>query len=93
MTVQQLTPELAQHLGFDSNAKGVVISAVEPNSPADNAGLRPGDLIVEANRHKIEDLQGYQKTIESVKPGENLLLLVQRSSGTFFVVLQSPQNQ
>jgi serine protease Do len=93
LTVQQLTPELAQHLGFDSNAKGVVISAVEPSSPADTAGLQPGDLIVEANRQKVESLEDYQQAVNSVKTGENLLLLVQRSSGTFFVVLQSPQNQ
>jgi serine protease Do len=71
----------------------VVISAVEPSSPADNAGLQPGDLIVEANRQKVESLEDYQQAVNSVKTGENLLLLVQRSSGTFFVVLQSPQNQ
>ncbi len=93
MTVQQLTPDLAQHLGFDSNAKGVVISAVEPGSPADDAALRPGDLIVEANRHKVKDFQDYQQAIQGVKPGENLLLLVQRDSGTFFVVLQAPKDQ
>ena len=93
MTVQQLTPELAQRLGFDSNAKGVVVSAVQPGSPADAANLRPGDLIVEANRHKVEDLQGYQQAIKGVKPGDNLLLLVQRDSGSFFVVLQSSKNQ
>jgi serine protease Do len=93
MTVQQLTPELAQRLGYDSNAKGVVISAVQPGSPADLAHLRPGDLIVEANRHKIEDIQGYQQAVKSVKPGNNLLLLVQRDSGSFFVVLQSSKNQ
>jgi serine protease Do len=93
MTVQQLTPELAQRLGFDSNAKGVVVSAVQPGSPADAANLRPGDLIVEANRHKIEDLQGYQQAVKGVKPGNNLLLLVQRDSGSFFVVLQSSKNQ
>ncbi|MFY9707191.1 MAG: DegQ family serine endoprotease [Desulfobacterales bacterium] len=93
MTVQQLTPELAQRLGFDSNAKGVVVSEVQPGSPADAANLRPGDLIVEANRHKVEDLQGYQQAIKGVKPGDNLLLLVQRDSGSFFVVLQSSKNQ
>ncbi|MFZ0240856.1 MAG: DegQ family serine endoprotease [Desulfobacterales bacterium] len=93
MDVQQLTPELAQRLGFDSNAKGVVISAVQPGSAADSAGLRPGDLIVEANRHKVDDLQGYQQAIKNVKPGSNLLLLVQRDSGSFFVVLQPEQNQ
>jgi serine protease Do len=93
MTVQQLTPELAQRLGFDSNAKGVVVSAVQPGSPADAANLRPGDLIVEANRHKIEDLQEYQQDVKGVKPGDNLLLLVQRDSGSFFVVLQSSKNQ
>ena len=93
MTVQQLTPELAQRLGFDSNAKGVVISAVQSGSPADLANLRPGDLIVEANRHKIQDIQGYQQAVKGVKPGKNLLLLVQRDSGSFFVVLQSSKNQ
>lgn len=93
MEVQQLTPELAQRLGFDSKAKGVVISAVQPGSPADEANLRPGDLIVEANRHKVEDLQGYQQAMKGMKPGDNMLLLVQRDSGTFFVVLQPSKNQ
>jgi serine protease Do len=93
MTVQQLTPQLAQRLGFDANAKGVVVSAVQPGSPADAANLRAGDLIIEANRHKIEDLQDYQQAVKGVKPGNNLLLLVQRDSGSFFVVLQSSKNQ
>jgi len=70
-----------------------VVSAVQPGSPADAANLRPGDLIVEANRHKIEDLQEYQQAVKGVKPGNNLLLLVQRDSGSFFVVLQSSKNQ
>jgi serine protease Do len=89
MQVQQLTPELAQRLGFDADAKGVVISAVQPGSPADEAGLRPGDLIIEVDRHKIKDLSGYQQAVKDLKSGDNLLLLVQRDTGSFFVVLQS----
>ena len=93
LSVQDITPELAQHLGLNPGEKGVVVTDVEPESPAAEAGLRPGDVIKEVNRQPIENAVGYNTVIENVKEGESVLLLVKRGSGTLFVVLKSSPNK
>ena len=90
MTVQELTPPLAQQLGLEPGTTGVVISDIKQGSPAAEAGLRPGDLIMEVNRKGINKLNDYQQALKQVKKGGNLLLLVQRGSGAFYAVLTPP---
>ena len=90
MMVQELTPQLAQKLKLEPGTTGVVISDVNEGSPAAEAGLRPGDLITEVNRTAVQNMNDYQQALKKVKNGENLLLLVKRGSGTFYVVLTPP---
>ncbi len=87
MVVQELTPQLAQQLGLESGTTGVVISDIKEGSPAAVAGLLPGDLITEINRKGIKNLNDYQQTLKQIKKGENLLLLIKRSDGAFYVVI------
>src|SRR3990172_5104825 len=61
LTVQTLTPDIAQNLGVGEDVKGVVVTTVEPGTSADDAGLRRGDIILEVNRQAIEDLGDYRK--------------------------------
>jgi serine protease Do len=89
LTVQDITPELAQQLGLDSEEKGAVISGVEPGSPAAEAGLRTGDVIKEVNHHGVRDLDDYSRALEKAKGDRTVLFLVQRGSGTLYVVLKS----
>jgi serine protease Do len=90
MTVQELTPQLAQQLDLKPGTTGVVISDISEGSPAAEAGLRPGDLITEVNRTAILNLSDYQRALQQVKTGENLLLLVKRTGGSFYTVLTPP---
>jgi serine protease Do len=46
LTLAPLTPDVSSQLNLPSSATGAVITAVKPNSPADVAGLQPGDLLV-----------------------------------------------
>jgi serine protease Do len=93
MMVQELTPQLAQQLGLEQGTSGVVISNIQEGSPAAEAGLRPGDLITEVNRTAVNNLSDYQQALQKVKKGENLLLLVKRAAGSFYVVLTSPAKE
>ncbi len=92
MNVQEFTPQLAQQLGLEPGTAGVLISTVDDGSPADAAGLRPGDLITEINRKAIKNLNDYQQALQKVKKGDNLLLLVKRAAGSFYTVLTPSAN-
>ena len=53
MSLQPLTKELAEQFGVKSDS-GVVISDIEPGSAAEEAGLEPGDVILEAAGKKVD---------------------------------------
>jgi serine protease Do len=89
LTVQSLTPEIAENLGVE-NAKGVVVTAVEPGSSADEAGLRRGDVILEVNRQAVEDGDTYKAALKKVEKGKNVLFLVRRGENTIFLALKPP---
>ncbi|MCD6255791.1 MAG: DegQ family serine endoprotease [Deltaproteobacteria bacterium] len=91
LKVEELTPYLAQRLGV-KRIHGVVITYVVQGSPAHEAGLSRGDIILKINRHPIEDLNDYQDIINSAKPGDTLLFLIERREGTLFVALKVPKD-
>jgi len=86
--VQELTPEVAQELGYEVR-QGVIISAVAPGSPAAFAELRPGLLIEEVNRHRVKNLADFYEALKiSLKTGR-VLLLVRDQHFRRFVVLST----
>jgi len=91
LKVEELTPYLAQRLGV-KRIHAVIITYVVPGSPAHEAGLSRGDIILKINRHPIEDLNDYQDIINSAKPGDTLLFLIERREGTLFVALKVPKD-
>lgn len=88
LTVQPLTPEIAESLGLSGEIKGVVVSGVEPGSSADDAGLRRGDIILEVNREAVKDLASYRKALKAAAKGKSVLLLVRRGENTIFMALK-----
>jgi serine protease Do len=92
MTVQNMTPELAKTLGLN-RAEGVVITSVEPQSTAAEAGLQRGDVILEVDRKKISNAAELRKTLDGAKPGANLLFLIQRGGNSVFLALKNPDGK
>jgi serine protease Do len=86
-TVQELTPELAKRYGHPE-AKGVIISDVEPGSIAYLGGLRPGALVVEANRKKVSSVKEFQEALKEAREPNTLLLLLRYDQVTQFVFLK-----
>jgi serine protease Do len=87
MTVQKLTPQLAENLGLDKT-DGVVVTAVEPGSAADEAGIRRGDVIVEVDRKPVRGVEEYRKFIAGSRKGRGILFLVRRGESTLFLALK-----
>lgn len=90
MTVQRLTPQIAESLGLEKT-EGVVVSAVDPGSAADEAGIRRGDVILEVDRKPIRTIDEYKKAVAGIRKGKGVLLLVRRGESTLFLALK-PQN-
>ena len=90
LAVQTLTPDIAQNLGVGEDVKGVVVTAVEPGTPGDDAGLHRGDIILEVNRQAIEDVGDYRKALSGSEKGKNVLFLVRRGENTIFLALKPP---
>jgi len=88
LTVQNITPEIARHLNID-DAKGVVVTSVEPGSPADDAGFREGDVIRAINRTPVKDSREFEKNIAKVKEEKTVLFLVERGEGRIFLAVKN----
>lgn len=86
ITVQNLTPQMARELGLKKSA-GVVVTGVEPGSPAAEAMIQPGDVIQSVNRKPVKNVDDFMKIIEKAKKGGSLLLLVQRGQNTMFAAV------
>jgi serine protease Do len=85
LDVQTLTPELARKFGVKADA-GVLITGVADGSSAAMANLRPGDLIVEAERKPVASVAELQAVLHKDK--EQVLLLIRRDGGSIFLVLR-----
>jgi serine protease Do len=86
LTVKDLDPKLAHDMGL-GQTKGVVVYSVRPGSPADVAGMRSRDIIVEINRQGVGNVEAYQHAIKS-GGGKAVLLLIKRHNNTVFVPLE-----
>ena len=87
LTVQEITPELRKALELDTE-KGLVISGVEPASPAAEAGLRRGDVILEVNQGEVSTLAAFRKAVDASAEKGSTLFLIKRGQGTLFVVVK-----
>jgi serine protease Do len=88
LVVRELTPEIAGHFGLDESEKGVVIVKIDPDSRAYEAGIRPGDIILQINQKNIPTLGAYKKAAETIRSKDRTLLLVRRKGEDLFVTLK-----
>jgi serine protease Do len=80
LTLQPLTPELAQRGNLPAGARGVVITAVDPASDAAEKGLRPGFLILSVNRQAVTTPAQVSAAIDAAKrSGRTSVLLLVKS--------------
>jgi serine protease Do len=84
--VQTLTPDIAQQLQLPVGTKGVVVTEVDPSSPAASE-LNRGDVIQEVNHKPVANVAEYRQAIASAG-NQPVLLLVNQGGGTKYVVIE-----
>ncbi|HTO90725.1 MAG TPA: Do family serine endopeptidase [Candidatus Sulfotelmatobacter sp.] len=87
LEVEPLTPALAQNAGVD-DTRGVAIRSIAPGTVASMSGLRPGDVIVEADHKSVATVA--QLEHEVAADPKNLLLRVDRRGSSLYVALAAP---
>jgi serine protease Do len=91
LSVGDLNQDARDQLQLPSNVHGAVVQDVQPGSPADNAGLQRGDIIVEVNRHPEQSAADVAHALSSVPNGQDALVLVWSNGGNTFRVLHPNQ--
>ena len=88
--VDTLDDELRARLDLPARQKGAVIVRVQPGSVASDAGLVPGDVVIELNGVAVVNREGFVQGVEGVKTNKLLKLLVLRNGSPTFIALPKP---
>jgi len=83
--VQNLTPSIRDQLQLPENVKGVVISQIDPNSPAAQVGLQGGDVIESINRQPVSNVIEFNRLAAQAK-GRTLLRVNRQGQGQYVLI-------
>ena len=91
LVVEPLTPETARQNRLSAR-RGLLVTEVAPGSPGAEAGIKPGDAIVEVNRRPVADAAAFKQIAAALKPGESVPVYLQRGGGrNEYVMLTVPR--
>ena len=76
--LQELNPDLARYFKL-RKPRGALVTSVEPGSPADKAGLKAGDVIVEIDGEEVETPDDVQEILDDLEPGDTVTVTVIRN--------------
>ncbi len=87
LQIQAVDRRIARYFGLDK-VQGVIVSDVKRSSPAERAGMREGDIIIEANGEKVNDESSLIAIVDEARTGETLKLTVIRDRHEMTVSLR-----
>ncbi|MBM4442066.1 MAG: Do family serine endopeptidase [Candidatus Rokubacteria bacterium] len=87
LAVTEATPEVARRLGVAPGTRGVVVADVTPGSRAAQAGIRPGDVILEVNRQPVGSVEELTRAFLQAKDGD-LVVLVNRRGAVAYIPIE-----
>jgi len=86
VAIQDLSPQIARQLGLPPSVTGVVVTQVQPDSPAADAGIKRGDVVQEVNRQPVKSASDFRNAVS--QSAKSLLLLIQRDDKTIYAVVE-----
>jgi len=93
LAVSDLTPDARQRINVPDQVHGVVVQSVRPASPADEAGIQPGDVIVEVNRKPAQSASQFSNEVRQNREGKDLLLLVWSNGNATYRTIHPDQDE
>lgn len=87
LSLQPVTPQIAKQLGLDSDSEGVVVTDVDPDGPAAEAGIDRKDVILEINRKPVNSVADVKSALGSAE-GKSVLLLIARKGQTIYLTVK-----
>ncbi|MEO5366950.1 MAG: DegQ family serine endoprotease [Magnetococcus sp. WYHC-3] len=87
MTVRPLQPDTREHLGLSQDIAGLLVTHVTAGSSAEQAGIKPGDVVAEVDRRRMSSLEDFRAATGKASPGHTLLMLIYRQGDALFVAL------
>ena len=90
--LENLTPDLREQLQLPNDVKGVVVTNVVPGSPADNAGISRGDVILEVNRHQVQSADDVKRELGNVPADKDAMVLLWSNGGSSFRVMHAAES-
>ncbi len=91
LAMSDLTADVRQQLNLPDGVVGAAVQSVLPGSPAEDAGLQPGDIIVQVNRHDVDSAKQAVASVHAIPAGQDVLLLVWSKGGESYRVLHPDQ--
>jgi serine protease Do len=76
LAVDDLNQDVRQQLSIPADVHGAAVANVRPGSPAEDAGLQPGDVVVEVNRKPVTSAEQFASAVHATPAGKDILLLV-----------------
>ncbi len=87
LAIDDLTADVRQQLNLPEDVKGVAVAQVKPGSPAEDAGLQPGDVIQEVDRKPTTSAEQFVGAVHANPAGKDILLLVWSKGGSSYRVV------
>jgi serine protease Do len=87
LSLGELNQDARDQLQIPSHIHGAIVEDVQPGSPADNAGIQRGDVIISVNRHPEQSAADVAHAFSSIPNGQDTLVLVWSNGGNTFRVL------
>jgi serine protease Do len=91
LNLGDLSQQDREQMQAPANIHGAIVNDVRPGSPADNAGLRRGDVITEVDRRPVKSADEAAQALSNVRKGQDALVLVWSNGGSTFRVLHAPE--
>ncbi len=88
LAVTDLSPDVRGQLNLPDQVQGVAVANVKPGSPADEAGIAPGDVILQLDRKPVTSAQAFASSVHALPSNQSVMLLVWSRGGVTYRVLQ-----